>query len=127
MVSGPAAFDGPLFVAVRVTVPDVPGVIVGDVIVRARSALPGPTVTVVGDTVLSAVAGSVEAVATVAEPPVSAPAGVDAASDTGIDTLVDEALARLPATVQVTVPEASVHPLGSVPPEAGTVTPDGGV
>ena len=114
MVSGPAAFDGPLFVAVRVTVPDVPGVIVGDVTARTRSALGAAAVTVVGVTVLSAVAGSVEAVATVAEPPVSAPAGVEAASETGIDTLVDDALARLPAIVQVTVPEASVQPDGRV-------------
>ena len=122
-VVDPMAIDGPSFDAVRTTVPDVPGVIVGLVMETATSAERAPAVTLVGETVLSAGVGSVLAVAAVAEPPVSAPGAVDEASDTGIDTLVDEALARLPATVQVTVPEASVQPDGNV----ATVTPAGGV
>ena len=122
-VVGPSASDGPPLVAVNVTVPNVPGVIVGDVIAIATSAERGPAVTVVGEIVLFAVAGSVDVVATDAEPPVSAPGTVEAASDTGIATLIDAPLANVPATVQVTVPEASVQPDGSVP----SVTPDGGV
>ena len=122
-VVGPTASDGPWFVAVIATVPEVPGVIVGLVMETATSAERAPAVTVVGETELSAGVGSVLAVAAVAEPPVSAPGAVDEASDTGIDTLVDEALARLPATVQVTVPEELVQPDGNVP----TVTPAGGV
>ena len=120
---GPAASDGPALVALSVTVPDVPGVIVGLETARATSAERGPAVTVVGVTELLALAGSVDAVATEAEPPVIAPGAVDAASETGMATLVDAPLASVPATVQVTVPEASVQPDGSVP----TVTPDGGV
>ena len=126
-VVGPTASDGPLFVAVSTTVPDVPGVIVGEVTATATSAERAPAVTVVGETELSAGVGSVLAVAAAADPPVSTPGAAEDASDTGIDTLVDEALARLLATVQVTVPEASVQPDGSVAPEAGTVTPAGGV
>ena len=123
MVSGPAASLGPLSVTVSVTVPDVPGVIVGDVIASATSALRAPAVTVVGDTVLFAVLGSVEALDVVAEPPVSAPGAVDGASDTGIATLVVAPATRPAAIVQVIVPEVSVQPDGSVP----TVTPEGGV
>ncbi len=122
-VVGPAASDVPPFVAINVTMPAVPGVIVGDVMAMATSAERDPAVTVVGATVLFAVAGSVVVVATDAEPPVIAPGGVDAASETGIDTEVDEALASVPATVQVMVPEASVQPDGNVP----SPTPDGGV
>ena len=122
-VTGPTASDGPLFVAVRVTVPEVPGVIVGEVMARATSALRAPAVTVVGETVLFAVLGSVEALEVVAEPPVIAPGAVDAVSDTGIATLVDAPLVRPAAVVQVIVPEVSVQPDGSVP----TVTPEGGV
>ena len=122
-VVGPAASDGPAFVALSVTVPDVPGVIVGLETARATSAERGPAVTVVGVTVLLAVARSVDAVATEAEPPVSAPGAVDAASETGIATLVVAPLASGPATLQVTVPLARVQPDGNVP----TVTPDGGV
>ena len=122
-VVGPTASDGPLFVAMSVTVPDVPGVIVGVDAVSTTSALRAPAVTVVGATVLFAVAGSVVAVDTEAEPPVSAPGAVDALSDTGIAMLVDAPLASVPAAVQVTVPEASVQPDGNAP----SVTPDGGV
>ena len=122
-VTGPTASDGPEFVAESDTAPEVPGVIVGDVIASATSALRAPAVTVVGDTVLFAVFGSVEALEVVAEPPVSAPGAVDGASDTGIATLVDAPLVRPAAVVQVIVPEVSVHPDGSVP----TVTPEGGV
>ena len=120
---GPAASDGPALVALSVTVPDVPGVMIGLETAIAISAERGPAVTVVGVTELLALAGSVDAVATEAEPPVIAPGAVDAASETGMATLVDAPLASVPATVQVTVPEASVQPDGSVP----TVTPDGGV
>ena len=127
MVVGPAASLGPPFVAVKVTVPEVPGVIVGDVIVRETSAERGPAVTVVDATELFAVAGSEVVVAADTEPPVSEPGAVEAASETGIATLVVAPLASPPLTVQVTVPEASVQPGGRVPPEAGTVTPDGGV
>ena len=107
--------------------PDWPGVIEGDDTAIATSADRGPAVTVVGATELFAVTGSVVAVDTEAEPPVSAPGAVEEASDTGIATLADAPFASEPATVQVTVPTESVQPDGSVPPEAGTVTPDGGV
>ena len=120
---GPAALEGPAFVAVNVTVPDWPGVIVGDVTAIATSALAGPVVTEVGLTVLFAVAGSVVVVDELAEPPEMTPAVADAGTETGMATLVEAPLARLPATVQVTVPEASVHPDGNVP----STTPAGGV
>ena len=123
MVSGPAASLGPLSVTVSVTVPDVPGVIVGDVIVRARSALPGPTVTVVGDTVLLPVAGSVVVVVADAEPPVRGPLVEPAAIETGMATDVLAPTLRSKDTVHVTVPEISVQPDESVP----SVTPAGGV
>ena len=122
-VVGPTASDGPPFVAVIVTVPDWPGVIVGEVIAMATSAERAPAVTVVGVTELLADAGSVVGVDTEAEPPLSAPGSVEATSETGIATLVDAPLARPPLTVQVTVPDASVQPLGNVP----NVTPAGGV
>ena len=122
-VVGPAASDDPPLVAVSVTVPEVPGVIVGDEMAMATSAERAPAVTVVAATELFAGTGSVVAVATDAEPPVIVPGAVDAASETGIDTLVDEALARLPAIVHVTVPEASAQPDGNVPSK----TPAGGV
>ena len=120
---GPTASDGPSFDAVRTTVPDVPGVIVGVDTVMATSALRAPAVTVVEATELLAVAGSVVAVETEAEPPVSAPGAVDAARETGMATLVVVPLASGPAIVQVTVPEASVQPDGSAP----STTPAGGV
>ena len=122
-VVGPTASDGPSFIAVRVTVPDVPGVIVGVEAVSATSALRAPAVTVVEATELLALAGSAVAVATEAEPPVSAPGAVDAASETGMATLVDEPFASVPATAQVTVALARVQPDGRVP----SVTPAGGV
>ena len=122
-VTGPTASDGPEFVAESDTAPEVPGVIVGDVIASATSALRAPAVTVVGDTVLFAVLGSVEALDVVAEPPVIAPGAVDAASDTGIATLVVAPATRPAAIVHVTVPDVSVQPDDSVP----TVTPEGGV
>ena len=103
--------------------PDVPGVIVGVDTVATMSARRALTVTKVGAAMLSAVAGSVVVVDAAANPPLSVPGAADEATATGIDTLVDEPLARLPATAQVTVPEASVQPEGSAP----TVTPDGGV
>ena len=125
---GPTASDGPLSVAVMVTVPDVPGVIVGDDTVVTTSALRVPTVRLVGETVLLAVDGSFVVVVAEAEPPLIAPGACDAASDTGIATEVDAPEARSPATVQVTVapapdPDGTVQPDGSVP----SVTPDGGV
>ena len=120
-VVGPTASEGPAFVAVKVTVPDVPGVIVGDVIASDTSAERAPAVTVVEATELFAVAGSVDAVATEAAPPVRVPGAVDDASDTGMTRLVVAPLARAPLTVHVTVPEASVQPPGSAP----TVTPGG--
>ena len=126
-VVGPTASDGPLLVPVRTTLPVWPGVIDGDDTAIATSADRAPAVTVVDATELFAMAGSVVAVDTEAEPPVSAPGAVDAASETAMATLVDAPFASVPATVQVTVPEASVQPDGNAPPEAGTVTPDGGV
>ena len=127
-VVGPTASDGPLSVAVRVTVPDVPGVSVGVDTVMATSALRAPAVTVVEATELLAVAGSVVAVETEAEPPVSAPGAVEAARETGMATLVVAPLASGPATVQVTVPDAP-DPDGTVQPDgsAPSVTPAGGV
>ena len=122
-VVGPTASDGPSFEAVRTTVPDVPGVIVGDDTVVTTSADGVAAVTVVGATVLSPGAGSVLPVATEAEPPVSGPAGVDDGTETGIETERVRPLARRPEIVQVTVPEANVQPDGSGP----TVTPAGGV
>ena len=122
-VVGPTAFDGPSFDAVRTTVPEVPGVIVGVDTVVTTSARRAPTVTTVGAAMLSAVAGSVVVVDAAARPPLSVPGAWAASSEMGIDTEVDAPLARLPATVQVTVPDDSVHPLGNVP----SVTPDGGV
>ena len=126
-VVGPAALEGPVFVAESVTAPEVPGVIVGDVTAIATSALAGPVVTDVGLTVLFAAAGSVVVVDELAEPPEMTPGVAEAGTATGIATLVEAPLARFPATVQVTVPEASVQPDGNVPPAMSTVTPDGGV
>ena len=123
IVVGPTALDGPALVAVTVTAPVVPGVIDGVVAVTETSALRAPAVTVVEAIELLAVAGSAVGFDTAAEPPVIAPGAVDAASDTGIDTLVVAPFANAPATVQVTVPEASVQPDGKVP----SVTPAGGV
>ena len=126
-VVGPAASDGPSFVAVTTTVPEVPGVIVGDDTDTATSADGVPTTTEVGATVLFVVDGSVVVVEAEAEPPEIVPGEADAGTDTGTGTDARAPLARLPATVHVTVPEAKVQPDGNVPPEAGTVTPDGGV
>ena len=122
-VVGPAASDGPWFVAVIVTVPEAPGVIVGVDTDTATSAVRVPTVTVVGATELFAVDGSVVVVEAEAEPPVIAPGVAEAARETGIATDAAAPLARSPGTVQVTVPDVGVQPEGNVP----TVTPDGGV
>ena len=121
-VVGPIATDGPLFVAVRATTPEVPGVRVGEETASTTSAERAPAVTDDGATLL-AVDGSVVVVDAAAVPPASVPGAWAAASETGIETVVDAPLARLPLTVQVTVPLASVQPDGNVP----TVTPDGGV
>ena len=125
-VVGPIATDGPLFVAVRATAPEVPGVRAGEETASRTSAERAPAVTDDGATLL-AVDGSVVVVDAAAVPPASVPGAWAAASETGIETVVDAPLARLPLTVQVTVPEDDVQPDGNVPPEAGTVTPDGGV
>ena len=125
-VVGPIATDGPLFVAVRATAPEVPGVRVGEETASTTSAERAPAVTDDGATLL-AVDESVVVVDAAAVPPASVPGAWAAASETGIETVVDAPLARLPLTVQVTVPEDDVQPDGNVPPEAGTVTPDGGV
>ena len=122
-MSGVAASDGPLFVAVSTTEPGVPGVIVGDETVRATSAFGVPTTTEVGLTVLFADDGSVVVVLAEAEPPVSVPGAVAAGIETGIVIDVVAPAETLPATVQVTVPLASVQPDGSVP----STTPAGGV
>ena len=103
--------------------PDVPGVIVGLVTAVEMSAERAPALTVVEATELFAVAGSVVAVDTEAEPRVSEPGAVADGTDTEMATLVVAPLASVPATVQVTVPEASVQPDGNVP----SVTPAGGV
>ena len=121
-VIGPAASEGPLSVAVSVTVPDVPAAIEGEVTAKARSATRAPAVTVVGVTVLSAGAGSAEPVDTEAEPPVSAPGAVDDGIDTGIVTVRVAPLASVAAEVQVIV-DVPEQPAGSVP----TTTPEGGV
>ena len=120
---GPTASDGPALAAVTVTVPVVPGVIDGVVADTDTSALRAPAVTVVEAIELFAVAGSAVGFDTEAEPPVIEPGAVEAASETGIDTLVVAPFANAAATVQVTVPDASVQPAGSVP----SVTPAGGV
>jgi hypothetical protein len=122
-VVGPTARDGPLFVAVNVTVPEVPGVIVGDDTHTATSAERAPAVTVVGLTELSAVDGSAVPVAMVADPPVTAPGACVDASATWIDTLADAPFTRPVATTHVTVPEDAVQPAGNEP----SVTPAGGV
>ena len=122
-VVGPAASDGPWFVAVIVTVPEAPGVIVGVDTDTATSAVRVPAVTVVGATELFAVDGSVVVVEAEAEPPVIAPSVAEAASETGIATDVATPVARSPGTVQVTVPEELVQPEGNVP----RVAPVGGV
>ena len=122
-VVGPAASDDPPLVAVSVTVPEVPGVIVGEEAAMATSAERAPAVTVVEATELFAGTGSVVVVATEAEPPAIVPGAVEAESETGSETLVDEALTSEPAIVQVTVPEASVQPDGNVP----STMPAGGV
>ena len=124
-VVGPAASDGPAFVAVRVTVPDWPGVIVGEVMVRPTLALPAAVVSGAVAELLP-LAGSVAVeVDTVTLPPASVLDGVAlAATTTGIDSVVDAPDASDDEMLQVTVPEASVQPAGSVP---DTVTPIGGV
>ena len=122
-VVGPAASDGPPFVAESVTVPDVPGVIVGVVTVSERSARAVSTTTVVGVTVLLPVAGSVVVVEADAEPPDIGPEAAEAGTETGIAIELAAPAATSPVTVQVTVPLVSVQPDGSVP----TVTPEGGV
>ena len=124
---GPTASDGPLFVAVSTTAPDVPGVIVGDDTVRTTSAERAATVAVVGATVLLPVDGSVVVVDADAEPPEMEPGARDATTETGMVAVLVAPTARSPLTVQVTVPEASVQPDGSVAPEAGTTRPAGGV
>ena len=111
-----------MFTAVSRTVPVVPGVMLGVETRSERSAERAPAMIDVGATVLSAVAGSVDAVVAEAEPPKMVPVADDGI-ETGMATEVDDALARLPVTVQVTVPDVSVQPLGSVP----SVTPAGGV
>jgi phage tail protein X len=121
-VSGVAASDGPLFVAVNVTLPDVPGVIVGVDAARATSADGVPTTIVVGATVLFAGVGSVVVVDADADPLLIVPGAVAGGIATGTVTVLDAPTARLPATVQVTVPDPSTQPAGSVP----RVTPAGG-
>ena len=119
------AVDGPLFVAVIVTVPEVPGVIVGDDTVVTTSAERAPTVTVVGAVELFVTDGSEVAELADADPPLSVPGAEAEATTTRIETVEVPPTAIVPATVQVTVPVAvaSVQPVGSVP----TVTPAGGM
>ena len=125
---GPAASDGPLFVALSTMLPEVPGVIVGVVTVSVTSARAVSTTTVVGLTVLLPVAGSVVVVEADAEPPDTGPGAAAAGTETAMAIELEAPTATSPATVQVTVPPApdpdgTVQPDGSVP----TVTPDGGV
>ena len=115
-----------MFVAVSVTTPDWPGVIVGDEVVSTTSALRGPAVSVVGDTVLLVALGSAVAPETDADPPVTAPGAADAARSTGRVTVVVAPDAIGPAIVQVIGPPAEpLHPDGSEP--TTTVSPVGGV
>ena len=112
---GTALFDGPTLAAVIVTVPVVPGTIVGVDVVTERSALAVPTFTDEA-MVLSAFDGSFVVEATEADPPVRVDDGVaPAGTDTGIATDVEAPLASGPATVQVTVPVEIVHPAGNEP------------
>ena len=125
---GPAASDGPLFVALSTTVPEVPGVIAGVVTVSVMSARAVSTTTVVGLTVLLPVAGSVVVVEADADPPDTGPEAAEAGTVTAMAIELEAPLATSPATVQVTVPlapdpDGTVQPDGSVP----SVTPDGGV
>ena len=119
----PATSDGPLFVAVRVTTPEVPGVIVGVDTDTATSARGAVATTESGVMVLFAVAGSALVDVTEAEPPVMLPAAWSAGTARMRTVDVVDPLATSPATVQVTVPLVSVQPFGRVP----TVTPVGGV
>ena len=126
---GPAASDGPLFVALSTTLPEVPGVIVGVVTVSVTSARAVSTTTVVGLTLLLPVAGSVVVVEEDdADPPDTGPEAAEAGTKTAMVIELEAPLATSPATVQVTVPlapdpDGTVQPDGSVP----SVTPDGGV
>ena len=120
---GPAASEGPEFVAVTDTAPEAPGVIVGVVTLTARFAA-AAFLTTLAEVVLLALFGSAVVVAAVAEPPVSVPAAADDGTDTVSTTEVLATDKRLPATVQVTVPAATVQPDGS---GATTVEPLGGV
>ena len=122
-MAGPTASDGPLFVAVSTTLPDVPGVIVGDDTDRTTSAERAATVAVVGDTVLLPVDGSLVVVDADADPPEIAPGARDATTDTGMVAVLVAPTARSPLTVHVAVPDESVQPDGNVPSER----PAGGV
>ena len=125
-VVGPAASDGPLFVVVSVTVPDWPGVIVGEEVVSTTSALRGPAVSVVGDTELFVALGSAVAPETEVDPPLTVPGAAEAARSTGSVTVVLALEAIGPAIVQVIGPDAvPLHPDGSEP--TTTVSPAGGV
>ena len=127
-VVGPTASDGPSFVAVNVTVPVVPGAIVGRDTVATTSAERAPVVTVVGATVSLAGVGSLVVVEAEAEPPVIVPGTVDGERATRMATDDDDATARSPDTTQVTTPAPdTVQVAGSEPPAVSTVTPAGGV
>ena len=80
--------------------------------------------TTLTEVVLLALFGSAVVVAAVAEPPVSVPAVADDGTDNVSTTDVLAPDKRMPATVQVTVPEVRVQPDGS---GATTVEPLGGV
>ena len=121
-MTGPAASDGPWFVAVSTTAPLVPGTMVGVETLSARSARAGPATTV-ADAVLSAGDGSLEVVVADALPPAIGPGGVEDASLTGSVTVTAAPSATGPATTHVTLVPVPLQPFGSVP----TITDAGGV
>ena len=124
--SGPAAFDGPALVAVIVTLPDVPGTIVGVDTATARSATGDAAVRVTGTSELFAGFGSMAPVVTVTAPASTGPAPTEAPIDTRSDTDVSAPTERSPATTQVIVvgpATGRLQPAGSV----ATVTPADGV
>jgi hypothetical protein len=124
-VIGPVASDGPLFVAVRVTVPVVPGVNDGVLAVRTRSDEPAALSTEDAAVLFAGVGSAVIADVTPAEPPVAVVSGAALdASLTGMLSVAEAPLASGPAMVQLS------GPVGAVPVQFdGTetmLTPAGG-
>lgn len=109
-----AALDGPLLWAVKVTTPEVPGVITGVLAVTDRSAEPDPTVTVEAASLLGS-AGSAVAEDDDAKPPDRVAPGVaPAGTASGTVSSALPVAASGPVRVQVIVPvKGPVQPLGN--------------